>query len=53
MVRFTPSGQAVENSSGADLDDPLGYAEHGHQAAAPDDLDAELAKLLDEETGDR
>lgn len=37
----------------ADLDDPLGYAEHGHQAAAPDDLDAELAKLLDEETGDR
>ena len=34
----------------ADLDDPLGYAEHGHTAAAPADLDAELAKLLDEET---
>jgi len=37
----------------ADLDDPLGYAEHGHGAAAPDDLDAELAKLLDEERGDQ
>lgn len=36
----------------ADLDDPLGYAEHGHAAQAPDDLDAELAKLLDEERGD-
>jgi putative hydrolase len=35
----------------ADLDDPLGYAEHGHVAPAPDDLDAELAKLLDEEAG--
>jgi len=33
----------------ADLDDPLGYAEHGHAGATPDDLDAELAKLLDEE----
>lgn len=35
----------------ADLDDPLGYAEQGHQQPAPDDLDAELAKLLDEEEG--
>ncbi len=35
----------------ADLDDPLGYAEHGHLTHAPDDLDAELAKLLDEEGG--
>ena len=35
----------------ADLDDPLGFAEHGHQPAAPDDLDAELARLLDEESG--
>ena len=33
----------------ADLDDPLGYAENGHLPAAPDELDAELAKLLDEE----
>jgi len=37
----------------ADLDDPLGYAEHGHAASAPDELDAELAKLLDEETRDQ
>ena len=35
----------------ADLDDPLGYAEHGHLPDAPDDLDAELAKLLAEEGG--
>ncbi len=35
----------------ADLDDPLGFAEHGHQTSAPDDLDAELAKLLEEEGG--
>lgn len=35
----------------ADLDDPLGYAQHGHAQAAPDDLDAELAKLLDEADG--
>lgn len=35
----------------AELDDPLGFAEHGHQAAAPDDLDAELARLLEEESG--
>ncbi|MFT3832028.1 MAG: zinc-dependent metalloprotease [Micropruina sp.] len=34
----------------ADLDDPLGYAEHGH-VSAPDDLDAELQKLLDQEGG--
>jgi putative hydrolase len=33
----------------ADLADPLGYAEQGHTAGAPDDLDVELAKLLDEE----
>ena len=26
-------------------------AEHGHQPPVPDDLDAELAKLLDEESG--
>lgn len=35
----------------AELDDPLGFAEHGHQPAAPDDLDAQLAKLLEEESG--
>jgi putative hydrolase len=35
----------------ADLDDPLGYAERGHERAEPDDLDAQLARLLDEETG--
>lgn len=33
----------------SDLSDPLGFAAEGHRAAAPDDLDAELAKLLDEE----
>jgi putative hydrolase len=32
-----------------DLDDPLGFADAGHQPLGPDDLDAELAKLLDEE----
>ncbi len=37
----------------ADLDDPLGYAERGHETPAPDDLDAELAKLLEEEGGNR
>lgn len=35
----------------ADLDDPIGFAENGHVAAAPDDLDAMLAQLLDEERG--
>ncbi len=35
----------------ADLDDPFGFAENGHVAAAPDDLDAMLAQLLDEERG--
>ena len=33
----------------ADLADPIGFASAGHQPAAPDDLDAELARLLDEE----
>ncbi len=33
----------------ADLADPLGYAAEGHQPSAPDDLDAELARLLEEE----
>ena len=41
--------------TGADLDDPLGFAEHGHVAEAVpaglDDLDAQLAKLIDEERG--
>lgn len=37
--------------SASELDDPLGFAEHGHTALAPDDLDAELARLLDEESG--
>lgn len=36
----------------AELDDPLGFAEQGHQPQAPDDLDAELAKLLDAERND-
>lgn len=33
----------------ADLADPLGYASEGHREDAPDDLDAELARLLEEE----
>jgi len=33
----------------ADLADPLGYAAEGHQPSVPDDLDAELARLLEEE----
>ena len=33
----------------ADLDDPLGFAEHGHLGSSPDDLDAELARLLEDE----
>lgn len=37
--------------STADLADPLGFAAEGHATAGPDDLDAELAKLLDEERG--
>ena len=32
-----------------DLADPLGFAAEGHRAPGPDDLDAELAKLLEEE----
>lgn len=35
----------------ASLDDPLGFAAQGNQLAAPDDLDAELARLLDAEGG--
>ncbi len=36
----------------ADLDDPLGYVERGRPMdAAGEDLDAQLAKLLDEERG--
>ncbi len=35
--------------STADLDDPLGYADTGHTPEVPDELDAELARLLDEE----
>jgi len=42
--------------AGADLDDPLGYVDRGRPAASGssaefDDLDAQLAKLLDEEGG--
>lgn len=33
----------------ADLADPLGYAAAGHEPGAPDELDAELARLLEEE----
>lgn len=33
------------------LDDPLGFASQDRSATAPDALDAELAKLLDEESG--
>lgn len=33
----------------ADLADPLGFAAEGHRAAGPDELDAEIARLLDEE----
>lgn len=36
----------------ADLDDPLGFAERGGATATPDDLDAELARLLDSADGD-
>lgn len=35
-----------------DLDDPMGYVSGDHTAAMPDDLDAELAKLLQEEGGE-
>lgn len=36
----------------ADLEDPLGYVERGRpEASAADDLDAQLARLLDEEGG--
>lgn len=34
-----------------DLDDPLGFVSGDRAAAEPDDMDAELAKLLDEEAG--
>jgi len=41
--------------TGADLDDPLGFAAHGHIAHQAtehqDDLDAALARLIDEERG--
>ncbi|MFT3877890.1 MAG: zinc-dependent metalloprotease [Propioniciclava sp.] len=38
--------------TGADLDDPLGFAEHGHVAHTEiDDLDAQLAQLIAEERG--
>ena len=37
--------------STADLADPLGFAAEGRATGAPDDLDAELAKLLEEEGG--
>lgn len=38
--------------TGADLDDPLGFAEHGHVAhPGGDDLDAQLAQLIAEERG--
>ena len=55
-VRATRGAQARDDAwhhpdlipTSADLDDPLGYAEHGH-VNAPDELDAELAKLLDQE----
>ncbi len=33
----------------ADLADPLGFAETGHRPTVPDELDAEIARLLDEE----
>lgn len=33
----------------ADLADPLGFAEHGRTQAEPDDLDAQLRALLEEE----
>lgn len=39
--------------TGDDLDDPLGFAEHGHVTAEPDDLDAQLAKLIEDERGDQ
>ncbi len=36
----------------ADLDDPLGFVERGGaQSSAPDDVDAQLARLLEEEGG--
>ena len=38
--------------TGADLDDPLGFAEHGHLARSEvDDLDAQLAQLIEQERG--
>lgn len=38
--------------SAADLDDPLGYAESGPSAHAPDAMDEALARLLQDEAGD-
>lgn len=35
-----------------DLSDPLGFAEHGPTPAQPDEMDAELARLLDAESGE-
>lgn len=35
-----------------DLDDPLGFANSDAAQASPDDMDAELARLLDEEGGE-
>ena len=37
----------------ADLDDPLGYVERSRVGTAPDDFDAELASLLDGDSGPR
>lgn len=43
--------------TGADLDDPLGFAAHGHVAAQAedqlDDLDAQLARLIEQERGEQ
>ncbi len=57
-VRVTRGPQAREDAwahpdlapNSADLDDPLGYAEQGHNSE-PDSIDEELARLLDGEPG--
>ena len=45
----TPLGTTLTRTTVADLADPMGFAAQGHQSGEPDDLDAELARLLKEE----
>lgn len=57
-VRSIRGGLACETAwdhpdlmpTSTDLDDPLEYAEHGHQSATDDEFDRELVKLLDQDS---